>query len=505
MFVLEIEYLNGVSYASEPTNRNKAEWPPHPDRVFMSLVASWGESEKHAGEADALRWLESQNPPEVFFPDSMPRSDFRSFVPVSGNSEKIEDVLSHKKTKVLDINSSIKRKERSFSASILPDGDHKIHFLWRNSEPSQDIRDDLYRLACRVSHIGHSMSLVRVAVVAEMKHGSSNRYVQDDDGYYFLRCPYAGRFDSLTSEFEMHANRLGIRFEWRPDIAPTYKYKEYGISPPPRSAMGNEWLILSCHGDVPVMETFPRVAKKMRDAIMSHTKNPISEIISGHNADGTILQKPHLAIVPMANVGWKNYSDGRLLGMALVLPKKSNYGTTERRQLLQAVSKLLESDKLRDKDQPSNDAPNREGLEMNPHGRITLRRDDGLRSSLRPDRYVTKAKTWVSATPVVLDQHPKKNHSAEEIIVRSCVNIGFPRPDMVKVSRYSMVSGAPAAYLARKSIKGWLSPKPEMFDNRFVCHVMLSFTAEICGPVIIGAGRYYGMGLCLPYDSQERI
>ncbi len=39
MLALEVEYLTGRSVASMPNDRDQAEWPPHPGRLFMALVA----------------------------------------------------------------------------------------------------------------------------------------------------------------------------------------------------------------------------------------------------------------------------------------------------------------------------------------------------------------------------------------------------------------------------------------------------------------------------------
>jgi CRISPR-associated protein Csb2 len=40
MFALGLQYLTGVVYASDAASREQPEWPPHPDRVFMAMVAA---------------------------------------------------------------------------------------------------------------------------------------------------------------------------------------------------------------------------------------------------------------------------------------------------------------------------------------------------------------------------------------------------------------------------------------------------------------------------------
>src|SRR5438045_2129482 len=61
------EYLTGCCVATDPASRQRAEWPPHPGRVFMALAAAWFETEppnnaperkEWVGEGNALQWLE---------------------------------------------------------------------------------------------------------------------------------------------------------------------------------------------------------------------------------------------------------------------------------------------------------------------------------------------------------------------------------------------------------------------------------------------------------------
>ena len=59
------------------------------------------------------------------------------------------------------------------------------------------------------------------------------------------------------------------------------------------------------------------------------------------------------------------------------------------------------------------------------------------------------------------------------------------------------MTGSPTAY-AFRSGKGWKYPKQELLDNKYICHAVITFETEIAGPVVIGSGRYYGLGLFLP-------
>ena len=66
MLAIAVRYLTGWSMATHPADRERSEWPPHPDRVFMALAASHFETDGGDGERAALRWLEEQGAPGMW-------------------------------------------------------------------------------------------------------------------------------------------------------------------------------------------------------------------------------------------------------------------------------------------------------------------------------------------------------------------------------------------------------------------------------------------------------
>ena len=58
MFSLGIRYLMGWAMAAvDGARKEHAEWPPHPDRVFMAMAAAWFETGQEAGEGAPRRDL----------------------------------------------------------------------------------------------------------------------------------------------------------------------------------------------------------------------------------------------------------------------------------------------------------------------------------------------------------------------------------------------------------------------------------------------------------------
>src|SRR5690606_32839389 len=128
-------------------------------------------------------------------------------------------------------------------------------------------------------------------------------------------------------------------------------------------------------------------------------------------------------------------------------------------------------------------------------------------ASLDPARYTRPARIFATVTPIVLDRHLKRSgaerlEEAAEQIATACRNIGLPEPEAVVVDKHSAVEGAPAAYPSGRAPR-WLTWRllPSL-ASRLLTHVAIRFAEPVEGPVIRGAGRFVGLGLCLPIDRR---
>jgi CRISPR-associated protein Csb2 len=114
------------------------------------------------------------------------------------------------------------------------------------------------------------------------------------------------------------------------------------------------------------------------------------------------------------------------------------------------------------------------------------------------------ARRFVTATPIALDRHPGNLRSnvertahkaaveAESSIADTCERIGLPRPVNVSISLAPLLPGAQHV----RQFAPW-PPQPGR-ARRARVHAEIEFSEKVCGPVLIGAGRYFGLGLCLP-------
>ena len=236
--------------------------------------------------------------------------------------------------------------------------------------------------------------------------------------------------------------------------------------------------------------------------------------VSGHHEEGQPLRdgKQHLAFLPLPFVS-SDYADGHLLGVALAFPRW--VPRQERGQILGPM--LLESS--------GESKPVK--LLLGKLGVWTLIKRDWAetRVALKPETWSAHPKgsrTWASVTPVVLDGFPKEdrhndrvawNNEVVAMLARACHRIGLPEPESIDFDTTSWHQGSPRATMKRRPLRG----HPEVADSsaglgdgflpypakattgiRPQFHVWLQFAEPVIGPVLIGAGRFLGYGLCKP-------
>lgn len=170
MFSLGVHYLNGWSMAAaDGARKEQAEWPPHPDRVFMALAAAWFETDEDSAEGEALRWLEALPPPAIAASDADSRAAVVSYVPVNDASlsRKVPtsgDLNKLKDAGLAQLPEYRSRQPRGFPV-VIPH-DPTVHLIWPEAELGTH-RAALERLAAKVTHVGHSASFVQMWLEAK--------------------------------------------------------------------------------------------------------------------------------------------------------------------------------------------------------------------------------------------------------------------------------------------------------------------------------------------------
>ena len=370
------DYLTGYCVATDPASRQRAEWPPHPGRVFMALAAAWFETGEDPDEGNALRWLEQLGDPEMALPPNgeiSHREVVTVFVPVNGDQAK--DTFPDKKSGTLQSAPAIARKKNDRTFPSVWVGESPCFLHWPNVTATDldTHRSALDRLCGKVTRIGHSSSLVRMWLAEEARSPCQSEIWVPDDGLadfqarrvsegtlnlldrWFNRRDREGH-DRLTNEIEaLTVQKKTIRGKGaserkaaidrqieplrerlqsinpHPPIRPKlglwsgYRQRE---PKPPTAARHTEFdsdLLILTQKDGPRLPSVSTLAvtQALRGAVMKHSGlQPPPPWVSGHVEAGQPLRdgNQHLAFLPLPFVGG-DYADGHLLGVALAFPR----------------------------------------------------------------------------------------------------------------------------------------------------------------------------------------
>lgn len=557
------EYLTGYAVATDPGNRERVEWPPHPARVFMAMAAAWFETDEDPAEGKALSWLESLGDPDLNLPprDSVSeRSLVTVYVPVNDKAGPASASLQ-----------SAPALTRNKQARYFPRawvGAQPCYLRWSNASGVEEHHDALDRLCAKVTRIGHSSSLVQMWIATDgLTCGTNEEWFPDSVlGTFQVRQNSPGMLDMLAVRYgeaprlrhselteriaSLREEKKGVKGKGaterkaaidesidlltaeqsviiagppvRPSIGLWCGYRQASEAASVRHTHFDSDLVVLKRIDgphLPLVSTLG-ITHALRDMVMKHSGvQPVPSWVSGHEADGSPLhdEDGHLAIMPLPFVG-QQHADGHLLGMALVFPRRIDY--SERGRVLGSV--------LLDAEGQTKPIP----LTLGPLGVWTVEKrgwSDGQRA-LQPEQWTAHhagADTWATVTPVVLDRFPKQDRaknrrdwSAEvaEIICAACDRIGLPVPIGVDIDTTSWHIGSPRAVLKRRNSRGHTTAEPLLgplgdgFPSypakgtnapRPQVHVWLRFAEPVVGPILLGAGRYQGYGLFKPWKGGQ--
>ena len=253
----------------------------------------------------------------------------------------------------------------------------------------------------------------------------------------------------------------------------------------PHSGFDPCFVVLTISGRRASLPATLKLTAALRGLLMSKCPvQPPPEWFSGHRPDGKASSMPHMALAPLAFTG-SQHADGRVMGLALILPRGLAPQEASRclGPLLTDAETGLPRDDLRLFDGDWLEC----GIEQETRERPPV--------NLEARTWTKASRVWASVTPVVLNRHfdgKDKWARAAESVKEMCDHIDLPRPREVLLHPVSLVEGVPHAreypQLARKESRG----------RRSHSHAVVIFDQPVCGPVLLGAGRFRGYGLCRP-------
>ncbi len=450
MFEVAVTFLGGQFSGRTPGMGS--EWPPHPARVLYALVGAWFDGGEREDEVAALRWLEKQPAPLILAPRSAPEESYEAWVPM--NSVPNWDKKGGKLPK-------LPKTECARSSRFV--GDEPVSFVWP-LDPTDESRSALVRLCRRCTRVGSSHSLAMLAV--RERGAFVEKAWRPGGGGTLFRVPVEGVFDAVRAGKAVMPGRV-LPCDWA-----AYDWRE-GPRPSRSTTValtGRSW---------PVERTL-ELARGVRAALLAVAEGAglaPRPVLHGYGEDGAALKRPHLAFCPRPHVGFRHAS-GAILGVSFILPVDAT--DEDRRHVQRVLARWFES-----------------GATVGLAAGETLRFGPAdSRKTLTEARWGQASRVWQTVVPMELPRQVVKGRRwnaatwrrVDRAIRLACEHSGLPEPVEVEASWDPFAVGSPHVRACRGK-----TARPLM-------HTRLRFPVEVEGPLAIGAGRYFGLGLMEPVE-----
>jgi CRISPR-associated protein Csb2 len=480
---IEAHFLAG-RYHGRRSERERsyfpAEWPPNPHRLFQSLVAAgnlgFRRSEFSEEKKAALRWLEGRDAPEIIAPTARKVSAVRLFVP-NNDMDKVAVAWAQNKEPAKQPNKL--RTDKDLRPHRLAE-DGPVRFLWPIGEQEwEEARGHAENLCVEARHL-HSLGLGidlvvgngRILDEAEKQALPGEVWIADGDAVG-SRVPVKGSLNELINRYKDQAKRVQAgRGRYVTSPSPVSVYREVGYV---RRAQGRRRPVhaFALVDDDGAYRSFdPRqtieVAAWLRHAAHKRAQTMqlgaafIKHFVYGHGNHG----HARFSYLPLPTIAPRG-RDGRIRRALLAEPFGHGGGKA------QGLARRLSGVSLVEE---GTDKWKADLLAIDTSG-------DGVIM-----RYLRKARTWGSVTPLILPGHDDfRTRKAYALVLKALAQAGYTTPVVeIELQREPVFPGAEMARAYR--VPSYLAAFPRT-------HAIITFSEDVLGPVAIGAGRHIGLGL----------
>jgi CRISPR-associated protein Csb2 len=521
-FGLSIRFLDPAFHGRR--DGGEPEWPPSPLRLFQSLVAAAGALRRAQALAPALKWLEQQGAPILVAPAAVTGSGYRLSVPNNAMDVVARAWCRGNYSNSGDADPKRHRTMKTVRPRYMLDGD-AVHYLWHLPDPFTDeVRgyvEALSALARSVVALGWGVDMV--VGHGEIMGGEQadalrgERWMPESmatsDG---LRVPVQGTLDAVIQRHERFLKRLeGGAFTAPPPLS-VYHMVEYRRSIDPRSRPVAIFSLL--RPDASGFQAFDTVRSALTVAgMMRHTvrlaaesagwpDSRVNKFILGHaeSADGdehVPVGPQRFAYLPLPSIEPRGEGKARVVGSVrrVTLTTFAGDGQAE----ITWARRNLSGQELVDQKRKQPVAL----LSLIPETEKVVR------------YYTERAASWATVTPLVLPGYDDSAHyrrrlkrgtSADEqkqLLARLDRRVDGLLRKAITQGGFSTVL-ADNAQLEWRKVGFWpgtdLANRYGVPDHlrrfpRF--HVRLHWRdadkrpVQVPGPVCLGGGRFYGLGL----------
>ena len=467
MLAISVEFLLGTFRGDPDGTANtgqlsRGEWPPAPARLFAAFVAADGTRQQaRVTDGSELLWLERLPPPIVHaHPDTRHQPLLPRYVVKPGKAENTHQEYVGRAGTVNRPGVRVALR------------DPRAVYRWDVDAPA-DVLASLQRRAARIGYLGAADSPARVRVSDGLAPSETpdGVFVPDEEGDIDLGVPRPGQVEALDRMYDQWRDRGAsvTRLQF-PALGHEVPYRSPALVRELDTGEVVAWLRLGTAVSGRRVSTLTALFK---EAVLSQHQQIHGDppaVLHGHGFSRKGYEIARFLALP--DVGY-NHSRGRIHGLALWLPPSSV--TAERREARDAANAIR---RLTGR-----------GIDVG----VVPRDDEARPMAANPRRWLRRSRRWATALPAVHERYRKLDLPE---LARWCRHAGLPEPIAFRSGRHPLVPGA--VDLAPVEVNRAGEP------GRPYSHVELLFAEPVTGPVVIGAGRQRGFGLCVPiHDSPE--
>lgn len=466
-------------YHGERDGFREGGWPPSPGRLFQALVAAAARGAAiPAGEHAALRWLEELAPPRVAAPPSHRGKSVPQFVPnndmdaVGGDPNRVADIRVGKHWRPI------------YFDPALP-----VCYIWHFDPPDVcarticEVANGLYQLGRGIDMASATGEVVTEEQVEERL--ASYGVVRSPGGVGSVAVACSGTLDSLVAKYDDARRRFVTESQGTLFVQPRRaRFHHVAYDAPPRR-LHFELRDGPDFAPQPLRTAGVFVAA-IRDAAASRLaealpkKAQVERLIMGRNAAAQDVSR-RLRIVPVPSLG-TTHTDPSIRRVMVELPPEFPFVREDLKWAFtaQSAGAALAACRL----VSTNDAA-------------------------MADRYTRPARLFRSITAVALSrtarptrgplasQRRRDENQAVGAVFHALRHAGIrTRPTHVEVRRTPLQPrGQPAEAFAAGT----------RFPRRVMWHVELRFATDVAGPLILGDGRFLGLGLMVPVPLRDDV
>ena len=485
---ISVEFLHGVfradpSGAASTGRAAAAEWPPSPSRLFAALVAADGTGPRcRVTDGSELEWLEGL-PAPVIHANGAPGCVHQRLLPrfvvlakAGADGTRHQEYVARKTVLARP------------GARVAP-RDPRVTYFWKPpAAPPAGVLDALRLRCARVGYLGTADSPVRLRQSSEAPSDAvSEVFVPaaadgDADECVAINVPAPGDVELLDMLYETWRER-------GPSVTraqfPALQHEAWYL-PPSVSARSSKsersevvaWLRLGENLRPGARRTAAVSGRRVsvltalfKAAVLSRYDELFGTppgVLHGHGFESEGYDLARYLALPDVGFRW---SDGRIHGLALWMPAESTSVERQRaRDAAHAVRRLVGG-----------------GVDA----AVWVRGPERRPVSASPQRWCGPSRRWATAFPAVHERHGPVSLAE---VTRWCRHAGLPEPTACRAARTPLARGG--VDLA--------PPEVHRLGRRRMpySHLELVFAEPVRGPVVVGAARQRGLGLCLPLDRK---